>query len=107
MAKFLIQASYSREGLRGVKEEGAASRVAALEATLHSIGGRVESFYFALGESDVYLTADLPDTSSALALGVAVASTNGIENYKTIVLLTAEETDMALKTAVNYRSPGA
>jgi uncharacterized protein with GYD domain len=69
------------------------------------MGGSVESFYFAFGEADVYLTVDLPDNISAAALALAINST-AATHIKTTVLMTPEEVDQATKKTVSYRPPG-
>ena len=105
MPKYLIAASYTGEGLQGLRKEKATARRRALAAAIESLGGRLECEYFALGEHDVYLIADLPDTVSAAALGIATSAT-GLVRTHTTALMTAEEVDRALGKAVNYRAPG-
>src|SRR5215472_12721183 len=68
MPKYLIAASYSGEGLQGLRKDKATARRQAITTAIESLGGRLECEYFALGEHDVYLIADLPDTVSAAAL---------------------------------------
>jgi uncharacterized protein with GYD domain len=66
----------------------------------------VEAEYFAFGNSDVYVVADLPDNTSAAALAAAVSSSGQFSAYETVVLVTIEEMDAALSKAVAYRPPG-
>jgi uncharacterized protein with GYD domain len=80
--------------------------VEAARVAVSSLGGTVESFYFAFGEDDAYITVDLPDNVAAAALGVAVCA-SGMVDVRTIVLLTPEEMDRAAKVKVTYRAPGA
>jgi hypothetical protein len=61
--------------------------------------------YNALGADDAYVIADLPDNSTAAALGIAVSAA-GLVRTRTTALLTVEETDRALEKTVNYRAPG-
>ena len=68
--EYLLQVNYTLEGVQGVLAKGGSARKAAAQAAAKSAGGRVESFYFALGSTDVYLIADLPDNAAAAALGV-------------------------------------
>ena len=72
---------------------------------VESLEGKVEAVYFALGEHDVVIVADLPDTVSAAALSLGVSAT-GLVRTKTTALLTVEETDRALTKKINYRGPG-
>src|SRR5262245_27707731 len=105
MPKYLIAASYSGEGLQGLRKDKATARRQAITAAIESIGGRLECEYFAFGQHDVYLIADLPDNVSAAALGIATSAT-GLVRTSTTVLMTAEEIDRALEKTVNYRAPG-
>jgi uncharacterized protein with GYD domain len=105
MPKYLISASYSAEGLRGLQRDKASGRRQAVSAAIEGLGGKLECFYNALGEDDVYVIADLPDNSTAAAIGVTVSAT-GLVRARTTALLTVEETDRALEKSVNYRAPG-
>jgi len=106
MAKYLLVSSYTPEGIEGVRSKGGSARVEAAREAVSGLGGSLECFYFAFGEDDAYLVVDLPDNASAAALGVAVCS-SGLVDVRTIVLLTPEEMDQALKKKVSYRPPGA
>jgi uncharacterized protein with GYD domain len=105
MAKYLISASYSAEGLRGLQRDKASGRRQAIAAAIEGLGGKLECEYFALGSDDVYLIADLPDNVSVAALGI-VTSATGLVRTRTTALLTVEEVDRALEKSVNYRAPG-
>jgi uncharacterized protein with GYD domain len=106
MARYLWQASYTPEGIRALVHEGGTSRREAIERiTVEELGGVVESFYFAFGEHDVYVIADVPDHVTAAAISLAVAA-SGAATVKTTVLLTPEEVDAATRKAVDYRPPG-
>ncbi len=106
MSKFLIRASYTTEGTKGVLKEGGTSRRAAVEKALAGVGGKVDSFYFAFGDADAYVICDVPDTASAIAISLTV-NASGFANVSTIPLITAEEVDAAVKKSINYRAPGA
>jgi uncharacterized protein with GYD domain len=105
MPKYLISASYTPEGLRGLQKDKASGRRQAVNAAVEGLGGKVECFYNALGHDDAYIIVDLPDNSTAAALGVSV-SASGLVHTRTTALLTVEETDRALAKSVNYRGPG-
>jgi uncharacterized protein with GYD domain len=108
MAKYLLEASYSLDGLKGLVKEGGAGRKTAVAAAIKKLGGRLDSFYFAFGTSDVYGIADMPDNVSAAAFALAVGATGAIGHLKTVVLLTPDEIDQAAKKAggAGYRAPG-
>ena len=105
MPKFLIEASYTAEGLKGLMKEKAAGRTSALKAALKSVGGKLDAIYWSLGDADVYLIADMPSTAAAASLAMT-ASSSGLVRTKTTALLTAEEIDATLGKAVSYRAPG-
>jgi uncharacterized protein with GYD domain len=106
MPKYLWQASYTSEGVKGLVKEGGTSRRAAVEKLAAAAGGKLEAFYYAFGEDDVYVIAEAPDNASAAAISLAVAA-SGAVRIRTAVLLTPEEIDLAAKASVEYRPPGA
>jgi len=106
MAKYLIVASYTAEGIKGVLSKGGTARRDAVAKTVADLGGQIESFYFAFGDEDAYVTVELPDNVSAAAIGMAVGA-SGMVRTKTVVLLTPEEIDKAAKTQLAYRAPGS
>jgi uncharacterized protein with GYD domain len=106
MPKYLIEASYTVEGVKGVQSAGGSSRRDAIAALAESVGGQLESFYFAFGERDVYTVVDLPDNESATAVALTV-NASGAVKVRTTVLVTPEEVDAAAKRSVEYRAPGA
>ena len=107
MAKYLFEANYTQEGLKGVASAGGSARRDAVESMIGALGGTVEAFYFALGEADVVLILDLPDNKTVAAGSLAPGGAGAITNIKTRALLTPEEIDEAAQTAVDYRPPGS
>jgi uncharacterized protein with GYD domain len=105
MPKFLIDASYTSEGVKGVQSGGGTARVEAVTRAVEGLGGRMESFYFAFGDRDVYAVIELPDNESAVALAIAVGA-SGLVDIRTTPLLTAEEMDAAAQKSVSYTPPG-
>ena len=105
MAKYLIEASYTAEGTRGLLKDGGSKRRAAAEAALKSAGARLETFYYAFGKNDAFLIADAPDHATVAALSLAI-SASGAVTTRTTVLLTPEEIDAAVTKAVSYTPPG-
>jgi len=103
MPKFMIQGTYSHEGLKGVLKDGGSGRVDAVRKTAESLGGHLDSFYFAFGDDDTYVICDLPDNKAAAALALTVGASGGATT-KTTVLLTPEEIDRATKMKVEYHA---
>ena len=106
MPKYMIKASYTVEGARGVMKGGGSARRAAVEHMAEALGGRVESFYFAFGGDDAYVTVELPDATTAAAVSLAVNSSGGVQ-ATTVSLLTPEDVDAAAKKSVDYTPPGS
>jgi uncharacterized protein with GYD domain len=106
MAKYLLEVNYSLEGIRGVKAKGGSARVAAATELIEGLGGKIESFYFAFGGSDVFVVADMPDNVTAAAAALIVTAGGGATT-KTVALLTPEEMDAAAKKDASYRPPGS
>lgn len=107
MAKYLITGSYTQAGINGVLKDGGTGRVRAVEALVASVGGSLESFYFAFGSNDFYVTVDLPAGNTAAAGVAATVGASGAVSVETVVLLTPEEMDEAVKVHPDYRAPGA
>ena len=105
MPKYMVQASYTAEGLKNLQKDRAEGRTAALKAALQSVGGKLEAIYWSLGEYDAVVIAEVPDAASGAAISLA-ASASGLVRTRTTQLLTAEEVDNALAKAVKYRPPG-
>lgn len=106
MPRYLLEVDYTLDGVRGVVDKGGSARRTAAQAAAESVGGTLDAFYFAFGETDVFAIADLPDNSAAAALALAVTAGGGA-TVRTVVLLTPEEIDSATQTTVQYAPPGS
>jgi len=105
MPKYLLEANYVGDGVKGLLKEGGTSRRAAAEKAVKSVGGTMEAFYYAFGETDAYVVAEVPDQVSMAALALTI-SASGAVTTKTTVLMTAEELDAATRKTPSYRAPG-
>jgi uncharacterized protein with GYD domain len=105
MPKYLIKASYTAEGAKGLLKDGGSKRREIAEQALKSAGGKMEAFYFAFGDTDAFVIVDAPDHASVSAASLAI-NASGAVRTETIVLLTPEEIDQAVKKSVTYRAPG-
>jgi uncharacterized protein with GYD domain len=106
MAKYLVQGNYVSEGMKGLLQEGGSSRRAAIEQLVGGVGGTVESFYYAFGDTDLFLIADVPDNVTMAALSMMVNAAGAATSTVT-VLLSPEEIDAAAKITATYRPPTA
>ena len=105
MPRYLIQASYTNEGTKGLLKEGGSARRSAIESLMESVGGKLEAFYFAFGENDAVLIIEAPSNTDAAAAVLRAAATGGV-SISTTVLLTPEEIDEAANKSVTYTPPG-
>ncbi|MBR9999318.1 MAG: GYD domain-containing protein [Cyclobacteriaceae bacterium] len=105
MSKYLVNASYTSEGTRGLLKEGGTSRQLMVKDMVEKLGGSLEFFYYSFGESDVVAIVDVPDAATATAISMGIKATGAVKIYLT-VLITPEEIDKAAKKSIGYRAPG-
>ena len=106
MPKYLVRANYVGAGVKGLMAEGGTKRRDAVRASVESVGGTLECFYYAFGEIDVIGIGDFPDEASAVAWSLLVNSTGAV-TLNLVPLLTAEAVDAAAAKTPSYRAPGA
>lgn len=105
MPKYLFEATYVGQGIKGLMQEGGTARRDALAEAVKSVGGTLDSFYYAFGYYDVLGVFDAPDDASAAALSLLINSTGNV-NVRLKPLLTLEDLDEAVKKTPSYRAPG-
>lgn len=105
MPKYMLRVNYTAEGAKGLIRDGGSKRRAIAQSAAESVGGRVESFHFAFGDTDAFVIADLPDAASAAAIALTVSASGGAA-VQTSVLMTPEEVDSATKKSPLYAAPG-
>jgi uncharacterized protein with GYD domain len=105
MTKYLFEANYVGEGIKGLMREGGTKRRDALTDALKSVGGSLECFYYAFGDTDVLGVFDVPDPASAAALSLMINSSGKVD-VRLKPLLTVEDIDEAAKKTPSYRAPG-
>jgi uncharacterized protein with GYD domain len=105
MAKYLVEASYTSEGVKGLIKDGGSKRRAAAEKAIKNAGGSIEAFYFAFGDRDALVIVEAPDHATVAAASLAI-NASGAVRTRTTVLLSPEEIDQATKKSVKYTAPG-
>jgi uncharacterized protein with GYD domain len=105
MAKYLLEVSYSPDGMKGVMKEGGTSRMTMVEKLASNMGGSIESFHFAFGKNDAYVIAEFPSEVDAAAVAMTVNAA-GAASVRSVPLLTPEQIDEATQKTVEYRPPG-
>ena len=106
MAKYLIQASYAADGVKGLLKEGGSSRKASVDKMVEGMGGQVESFYYAFGETDAFVIVDVPDAATVIAISLAVNASGAVRSSVT-PLISVKEIDAACEKTVGYQPPGS
>ncbi len=101
MPKYLWSAGYTAEGMKGLMREGGSGRRDSVRKAIETAGGRLETFYFAFGDTDVFVVAEMPDAVSAAAAAMAI-NASGAVHLRTTTLLTPEEVDAATRKTVGY-----
>jgi uncharacterized protein with GYD domain len=104
MAKYMLKASYTLEGTKGLMKSGGAARRAAVKKTIEGVGGKLECFYYMFGDADAFAIVDVPDVVSIAAVSLAINASGGA-HVSTTVLLTPEEIDAAVKKSISYQPP--
>lgn len=106
MPKYLIQASYSSEGLKGLAKDGGTKRRTVIQQALESVGAKLESLYYMFGEDDIILIVDAPNHAAVAAIAITSGAAGVSTNLKTSALLTPEEVDQAVQKTVIYTAAG-
>ncbi len=105
MGKYLFQANYVGDGVKGLLKDGGSKRRAVVEKLFQSLGGSLEAFYYAFGDTDLYIIAEFPNHAAVTAFVLTVTAT-GTVTVKTTVLLTPEEIDAAGTLQPTFSAPG-
>lgn len=106
MALYMLSGSYTAEGTKGLLKDGGSKRRAVVQKMVEQVGGKLHAFYYALGDDDVYVIAELPDQATAVAMSLVVNASGAVQ-LKTTMLMTPEEMDAAAKKSIGYQAPGA
>lgn len=72
MTKYLIKASYTPEGVKGLLKSGGASRKSNVDKMVKDLGGELEAFYYAFGDPDIYGISSFPDAATAVAFALTI-----------------------------------
>lgn len=105
MPKYLVEATYTAEGMKGLIKSGGSARRKVVEHTCAEVGGTLEAFYFTFGERDAVIIVDVPSNEAAAALSMVVNASGALRS-KTTPLIVPEEVDAAAKDRVEYQAPG-
>jgi uncharacterized protein with GYD domain len=104
MPKYLVQGSYTDQGLKGLMIVGGSKRRAMAEQLAKDMGGKLEAFYFTFGSDDFVIVLDLPSNIDMAATSI-VAQASGTVKSRVTVLMTPEDVDQAVQRKVDFRPP--
>jgi uncharacterized protein with GYD domain len=86
-------------------------RTGAAKALVEGFGGKLNSYYLALGEYDGVAICEFPDNKAAVACSMSATATGGFSRFETTTLLTSQEAEAAMKqanqTKTEYKPPNA
>ncbi|MFE9653264.1 MULTISPECIES: GYD domain-containing protein [unclassified Micromonospora] len=105
MPKFLLQSTFTADGIKGLVHDGGTGRAEVARNTIEAMGGKVDSIHFSFGKYDTYAVCELPDHKTAAALAVAIRAAGGLDTRVTS-LLTPDEVDEAVRVQPTYQAPG-
>lgn len=105
MPKYMIEVNYVGAGIKGLLKDGGTTRREIVEQLMESLGCTLESFYYAMGPTDLYIIVEGPDNITALA-GTLTAAATGMVKCRTIPLFTAEQMDAVTRKSLVYQAPG-
>ncbi len=106
MPTYMLQASYTADGMKGLIKDSASGRRSVVKAIVKAAGGKLESMHYSFGKADVVVIMALPDNTAAASLAATVGA-SGLVKVTTTPLLTVEEMDKALARKINYKAPGS
>lgn len=78
MSKYLIQGNYVGDGVAGLRADGGEKRLAAATAAVESVGGTLDCFYYAFGDTDLYGIVDVPDAATAFNASLLINSSGAV-----------------------------
>ena len=108
MPLYLTRFSYTPETWARLIEQPEDRREAA-RTYIESVGGQLHGFWYAFGVHDGFTLWEAPDNVSMAAVALAIGAGGALSPMETTVLLTVDETMVALRRAqqVRYRPPGS
>ena len=109
MPKFAIFFNLAPQAISRMMDNPS-DRAAVVGEMLASQGGRLEAYYWMLGQWDGMVIADVPDTATAAAAALAVSSTGAFRSVETHELFESGQLNDLLQAASRarggYRAPG-
>lgn len=108
MPHYLVQVAYNESAWQALINNPH-DRIEAVRPAIESLGGKIKDGYFAFGDYDAIVIAEMPDNITASAFSIACAGGGAVKSIKTTPLMSAAEALEALKKAsrTGYRAATA
>jgi uncharacterized protein with GYD domain len=108
MPHYLVQVAYNENAWKALIHNPQ-DRIEAVRPAVESLGGKIKEGYFAFGDYDAVLIAEMPDNVAASAMSIAFAGGGACKSVKTTPLMTSAEALEAFKKAsrTGYRAATA
>jgi uncharacterized protein with GYD domain len=108
MPHYLHQVAYSREGWEALVSNPQ-DRIEAVRPAIEKLGGKIKDAWFAFGDYDVILIAEMPNNVNAAAISMAFSAGGACKNVQTTPLLSVAEAVEAMRKAKDsgYRAATA
>ena len=92
MATYLLFGQYSQEALKDIS----AKRTVKARELIEKFGGSVKAGYALLGDTDLVIVLDAPDTASVMKISVGLSKMSGI-SFTSAPAVTFEEFDQYME----------
>jgi uncharacterized protein with GYD domain len=102
MAHYLIEVGYTPEAWSG-QIDTQANVIDRITPAVKAAKGKIESIYYAFGESDLVGVIEFPTPEDAAGFSLAVASSGALRSFKTTPLLTVDQGVASMKRAAEIR----
>jgi uncharacterized protein with GYD domain len=108
MSLYMFQAAYTSDSWKHQVEhrENPKDR---LRPLIEGLGGHIEDVFYAFGEYDIFVLAEMPNEEAATAFSLAASAGGSVKAIKTTPLLTVEQGLNAMKKAAEagtrYHAP--
>jgi uncharacterized protein with GYD domain len=108
MPKFAVFFTFTGQSVKALMDKPS-DRAAVVRSLAASAGGSMESYYLMFGERDGFAIVDLPDSSTAAALSLRVASSGSFAHLDTHELIDPDDLGGILDAAnaLSYQAPGS
>lgn len=108
MAKFAIFFTLKGETVKGMIDQPS-DREKVVGDLLASVGGKLDAYYWMFGQFDGFAVCDVPDSTTAATVSIAVSSSGAFSHIETHELIPAAALKGILEKAkgLTYSAPGS